>query len=139
MIINKITKSIEVRGDLPNSNWMGEGWYIVKDGSDLAIKIENLYPRFDFVTDENDTLIDVVEIPKTKEEEILDKIDEIDTELKKIDSDGVNRHLENQIEASKTYNTIYENTRLLIDRKKELREEREELTLRLKDLRDEDE
>jgi uncharacterized protein YdcH (DUF465 family) len=51
----------------------------------------------------------------------------IDEELALIDSQGVTRHLENQIEASGTYDTIYESTRKLIDRKNELREERKSL------------
>lgn len=55
------------------------------------------------------------------------RVKEIDEELASIDSQGVTRHLENQIEASGTYDTIYESTRKLIDRKNELREERKTL------------
>lgn len=59
-------------------------------------------------------------LPKTR-------LQEIDEELASIDSQGVTRHLENQIEASGTYDTIYKSTRELIDRKNELREERKTL------------
>jgi len=60
---------------------------------------------------------------KTKEE----RIEEIDNELKEIDEQGVTRHLENQIDASGTYNTLYETTKQLIDKKRELRLERQNL------------
>ena len=63
-------------------------------------------------------------IPKTAEEIATERIREIDYELRSIDSQGVTRHLENQVEASGTYDTIYESTRNLIDRKNELRQER---------------
>lgn len=65
--------------------------------------------------------------PKTDEEIAKERIREIDSELAQIDSKGVTRHLENQVEASGTYDTIYESTRKLIDRKNELRTERKTL------------
>ena len=127
MIVNKLNKGYQSRDDKPNENWLGEGWYLVPDNSYLARKVQELYPRYDFVLDENDNLVDVVEIPKTDAELTQEKIDEIDAELKQIDNEGVNRHLENQIEASKTYDILYESTKQLIDRKNELREERKRL------------
>lgn len=127
MIINKITKSYQTRSDMPNSNWLNDEWYLVPDNSPLANKIIELYPKFDFVTDDNGELIDIIEIPKTEEELKQEQIEKIDEELKQIDNEGVNRHLENQIEASNTYDTIYESTRKLIDRKNELREQRKKL------------
>lgn len=60
---------------------------------------------------------------KTVEERIAD----IDKELIKIDNRGVTRHLENQIEASGTYEIIYTSTKELIDKKNQLRVERKEL------------
>ena len=51
----------------------------------------------------------------------------IDAGLKEIDDQGVTRHLENQIEASNTYDNIYESTKILIDKKNELRAQRKEL------------
>ena len=128
MIINKITKGFQTRSDVSNFNWLkSDEWYVVPDNTSLANKIIKLYPRYDFVLDENDNLIDVVEIPKTEAELTQEKIDEIDAELATIDSQGVTRHLENQIEASGTYTTLYKSTKDLIDRKNELRAEREEL------------
>lgn len=112
---------------MPNTNWLGNEWYLVADASPLATKIKRLFPRFKFITDDNGELVDVEEIPKTQEELNKERIAEIDTELTSIDSQGVNRHLENQIEASGTYDTIYESTRKLIDRKNELRQERKAL------------
>ena len=61
-------------------------------------------------------------------ETIEQRIEEIDKQLSDIDKQGVTRHLENQIEASGTYETIYETTRRLIDIKNELRLERKELS-----------
>lgn len=60
-----------------------------------------------------------------------EKIKKIDNLLTDIDKQGVTRHLENQIEASGTYETIYESTRNLIDKKRELRLQREELMSKL--------
>ena len=51
----------------------------------------------------------------------------IDDEIKSIDAQGVTRHFENQVEAANTYDTIYETTRQLIDKKRTLRIERAEL------------
>lgn len=127
MIINKIDKGFQTRSDLPKTNWLGDEWYLVPDNTPLAAKIITLYPRYDFVLDENDNLVDVVEIPKTDTELTQEKIDEIDAELATIDSQGVTRHLENQVEASGTYATLYKSTKELIDRKNELRAEREKL------------
>ena len=127
MLVNKLDKSYESRSDAPDTNWLGDEWYLVPDNTLLADKIIELYPKYEFVLDENDNLVDVVEIPKTDAELTQEKIDEIDAELKQIDNEGVNRHLENQIEASKTYDILYESTKQLIDRKNELREERKRL------------
>lgn len=85
MIVNKITKSYQTRSDKPNSNWLNEEWYVVPDNSQLASKIIALYPRFDFVTDENDNLVDVVEVPKTDEETKQERITEIKEELEVLD------------------------------------------------------
>lgn len=75
----------------------------------------------------------------TEEEIMEERINEIDKRLKEIDVLGVNRHFENDVEASKTYDIIYEGTKILIDEKQNLREERKGLINDLKDLRDEDE
>lgn len=72
-----------------------------------------------------ETIIETIpDIEPTIEEINQREIEKIDEELALIDREGVNRHLENQIEATNTYDTIYESTRKLIDRKNELREQR---------------
>lgn len=121
MIINKINKSFMSRSDKPNENWIhDDNYFVVPDNSDLYSKVLAYSPNIDFVLNEDGDLIDIVETPKSR-------LELIDEELAYIDSQGVTRHLENQIEASGTYNTIYESTRKLIDRKNELREERKTL------------
>lgn len=128
MIVNKINKGFQTRSDVANFNWLSsDEWYVVPDNTPLADKIMQLFPRYEFVLDENDNLVDVVEIPKTDAELAQEKIDEIDAELAKIDNQGVTRHLENQIQATGTYASLYKSTKDLIDRKNELRAEREEL------------
>lgn len=126
MIINKNDKSYQTIVGV-NYNYGGDDFYYVEDYSPLAQKVEQYFPRFDFVLDEAGELIDIIEIPKTEEEIKQEQIEKIDEELKQIDNEGVNRHLENQIEATNTYDTIYESTRKLIDRKNELREQRKKL------------
>jgi hypothetical protein len=127
MIINKLNKSYQTRLDMPNTNWMDDSWYLVADSSPLAIKVQQLFPCFDFVVNENGELIDIIEIEKTEEEIKQEKITEIDRELSDIDAQGVTRHLENIVEASGSYDTLYETTKALIDRKNELREQRKTL------------
>jgi hypothetical protein len=73
MIINKITKGIQTRSDKPNENWLnGEDYFVVQDGTELAKKIISLYPYYDFVTDERDSLIDVIEVEHAQPEPIPD-------------------------------------------------------------------
>lgn len=93
MIINKINKGFQTRSDMSNSNWLGNEWYLVPDNSPLANKIMQYFPRYDFVLDDNDNLIDVVEIPKTDEEINQERIEEIKTELNSLDS-TINRATE---------------------------------------------
>ena len=44
----------------PNSDWIGDADYVVDDTSDLANKIINNYPYFDFVLDDEGNLMDVI-------------------------------------------------------------------------------
>lgn len=132
MLINKFTKTFQTRSDKPNSNWLDTSWYVVSDNSPLAQKVQNLFPRFEFVLNEEGELIDVIEIPKAEKEIIQEKINNIDIELKQIDYEGVTRHLENQIEASGTLDTIYITTKELVERKAELREQRKTLVEKIK-------
>ena len=127
MIINKINKGYQTRSDITNTNWLGDEWYLVPDNSPLSQKIIKLFPHFDFVLNENGELIDIIETSKTEEELKQEKIAEIDRELSDIDAQGVTRHLENIVEASGLYDTLYETTKALIDRKNELRLQRKTL------------
>lgn len=120
MIVNKRSKEIQTRSDMPNSNWLNDNWYVVSDNTDLAHKIEILYPRFDFVLDENEELIDVVEIFKTQEEINEERAEEIKTQLEILD-DTVDRQWEDYYirENVTPVNRIY----AVIVQKEELREE----------------
>lgn len=64
MIIFKINKGFEQRSDKPNENWTDEDCYIVEDGTELANKIIQAYPFYNFITDENDNLIDIEVLEK---------------------------------------------------------------------------
>ncbi len=64
-------KGYQTRSDCPSEDWSGGGAkYVVADGSELALKIERLYPNYDFV-EEAGELVDVVEVgpPEPSEEE----------------------------------------------------------------------
>lgn len=124
MLISKNTKQILTRSDMPNTNWLGEEWYVVKDNSMLAKKIEQFYPRFDFVLDDNGNLIDVVEVPKTQEEINEERAEEIKNELVILDT-TINRATEDLYTLTNT--TPYQKTAEVIARKEELRQELKEL------------
>lgn len=125
MIVNKMNKCYETRSDMPNTNWLNEEeWYLVEDGSELARKIEKLYPRFDFVV-EGEKLVDVVEVPKTQEELNAEKETEIKQELAELDI-TINRATEDLYNLTNT--TPYESTQNVINRKIELRNELKTLT-----------
>lgn len=120
MIINKINKSFQTRSDKPNSNWLGDEWYVIDDKLELANKIIQLFPRFDLVLDENDNVVDVVEIPKTDEELNQERIEEIRTELNNLDT-IINRATEDLYTLTEI--TPYESIQDVINRKIELRNE----------------
>lgn len=124
MLVNKMTKAIQTRSDMPNSNWLGEEWYLVNDNSMLAKKIEQFYPKFDFVLDDNGNLIDVIEIPKTQEEINKERAEEIKNELVILDT-TINRATEDLYTLTNT--TPYQKTADVIARKEELRQELKEL------------
>lgn len=121
MIVNKNDKSFQTRSDMPNANWLeSEDWYVAEDGSELAEKIERLYPRYDFVLDDDGKLIDVAEIPKTQEESNEERESEIKQELSELDF-TINRATEDLY--ALTNITPYKNTQDVINRKIELRKE----------------
>lgn len=126
MIINKLDKSFQTRSDKPNSNWLNDDNYIViPDGSELANKAMQFFPRFDFVLDENDNVVDVVEIPKTEEEINQERIEEIKIELEKLDA-TVDRQWEDYYKREGI--TPVERIATVIAKKEELREELQTLT-----------
>jgi hypothetical protein len=126
MIINKITKGFQTRSDKPNSNWLNDDNYIViPDGSVLANKIMQYFPRFDFVLDENDNVIDVVEMPKTEEELKQERIEEIKAELNELDK-TINRATEDLYILTDL--RAYDSIEAVITRKEELRAELKTLT-----------
>ena len=66
MIIDKVTKGFQSRSDMPNENWTEEtNVFIVDDNSELAQKINNNYPYFDFVLDVEGNLIDITIAERT--------------------------------------------------------------------------
>ena len=124
MLVNKYTKDFQTRSDLPNYNWLDDNYYVVDDNSELAQKIQKLYPRFDFVLDDNGNLIDVVEVPKTQEEINKERTEEIKNELSELDN-TINRATEDLYTLTNT--PPYQKTADVIARKEELRQELKEL------------
>lgn len=128
MIVNKNNKAFQIRSDASNFNWLkSKDWYVINDNSELAKKIQQLYPRFDFVLNTKGELVDVEETPKTEEETNQERVVEIDKELSEIDSKGLTRFIEDIIDLTKLYLLLPQTTKDLIDRKKALREERKKL------------
>jgi len=124
MIINKKNKTYQTRSDKPNFNWLDNNWYVIKDNSELAHKIQRLYPKFDFVLDDNGELIDVTEILKTKHELNIERIDKIHLALEDLDK-TINRATEDLYELMniEAYSTIQE----VIEQKEKLRVELQDL------------
>lgn len=110
-----------------------ENWYVLDDNSELAEKYKKYYPHQKLIINKDGEIEDIID-ESEDEETIKEKISLLDKELKEIDNQGVTRHLENQIEASETYEIIHINTKNLIDKKNELRAEREQLTKELQEL-----
>lgn len=134
MIINKISKDLQTRSDMPNKNWLGNDWVVVPDGSELSQKAEKFFPRFDIVFDENNNVVDIVEVSKTELELKQDRLSEIDKELKAIDDTGMNRYLEDIIEHTGILGLMFSNTKKVIENKKVLREERKSLVKEVENL-----
>lgn len=62
MVIHKKEKYYVERLDMPNENWIGDDFYLVDSNSELAAKVKELYPNFDFVFSITGTLIDVTPV-----------------------------------------------------------------------------
>ena len=125
MLINKITKTYQTRSDMADINWIGDEWYLIPDNAPLAQKVQNLFPRFDFVIDDNGELIDVVEIPKTQEEINNERVEEIKYELETLDR-TVDRQWEDYYIRENV--TPVERIQVVIIEKEKLREELKALT-----------
>jgi hypothetical protein len=64
MIVYKENKGFETRSDKPNENWTNKDCFVVEDGTELAQKIINAYPHYDFITDTDGNLIDIEVLEK---------------------------------------------------------------------------
>jgi hypothetical protein len=74
---------------MPNEDWTGAALYVVPDDSVLPKKIQEAYPYYDFVLDDGGNLMDIVEIPRTPPEMILQaQLREQAYETMTIKSDG---------------------------------------------------
>ena len=58
MIVFK-NKGYEIRSDMPDADWLGNALYVLSDDSELATKIIESYPYYEFVVDEFGELIDI--------------------------------------------------------------------------------
>lgn len=79
MIIDKKTKGFVERHDKPNENWAKnkEEYYLVDSNSELAAKIRENAPFFDFVLDDKGELIDVMPTKRPPEPEPEPTLEEI--------------------------------------------------------------
>ncbi len=79
MLIHKNDKYYVERQDMPNENWIGEEFYLVDSDSELAEKIRENHPYFEFVLDDDGNLIDITpterpELPPAPEVMTLEEI-----------------------------------------------------------------
>ena len=58
MIVYKNKRFMQI-GLFPDTDWVGDADYVVPDDSELAEKIKQLYPNFDFVLDDDGNIADV--------------------------------------------------------------------------------
>lgn len=77
MIIYKENKGFEQKSDKPNENWTNNNnVYIVDDESELAQKIINAYPYYDFIENAEGNLVDVVALEKPSPQAIEPTIED---------------------------------------------------------------
>ena len=70
MIVYKNKQFTQI-GLYPDTDWIGNADWVIPDDSELAEKIKELYPNFEFVFDENGQPVDVTETePEPKPPEI---------------------------------------------------------------------
>lgn len=90
MIVSKSNKSYQTMNDFPVENWLVQfseqgidigmtaeeaetAFYVVEDGSALAMKILSSTPYYDFVTDEKGNLVDVMPTAKPQPKPIREE------------------------------------------------------------------
>lgn len=70
MIVYK-DKRFAKRQSYPDTDWLGNADWVIPDDSELAEKIKELYPNFEFIFGENGQPVDVTETePEPKPPEI---------------------------------------------------------------------
>lgn len=69
-----LNKGIEQLSLYPDTDWVGDALYVVPDGTELANKLLQYAPYYDFVLDENGQLIDITptERPNPPQDEPTD-------------------------------------------------------------------
>ena len=60
MVVYK-DKHFKMRSDRPDDDFIGNADYVIPDNTELAQKILDFYPNFDFVFDDDGNISDVVE------------------------------------------------------------------------------
>ena len=65
MIVYKDKRFIS-NSDYPDTDWVGDADYIIPDGSELAEKIKQAYPYFNFIFD-GEKIVDVEETERPPE------------------------------------------------------------------------
>ena len=88
MIVYK-NKSFAKNSDYPDTDWIGDADWIIPDDSELAEKIKELYPNFEFVFDDNGNISDVIETSEPINEVISQKKAELSEECEKVIVAGV--------------------------------------------------
>ena len=61
MVIYK-DKHFKTRSDRPDDDFVGNADYVIPDNTELAQKILDFYPNFDFVFDDDGNISDVIEM-----------------------------------------------------------------------------
>ena len=65
-------KGFQTHSLFPDSDWTGKAKFVIPDNSELATKIANYYPYYDFVLNGSGELIDVAETSQPEPEQQTD-------------------------------------------------------------------
>ena len=82
-------KRFSANSDHPNDDWIGNADWIIPDDSELAEKIKQLYPNFEFVFDDDGNISDVIETKEPVERIISQKKAELSAECEKVIVAGI--------------------------------------------------